>query len=403
MAAGKNLATEPLYRYHKARNCAVVRVDGKDFYLGEFGSAASYEARDRILSEWLANGRTLPRRDDTSSELTVNEIIVRYLRHAQVYYKKAGRTTSEYDQIKAAMRVIRRLYGRSIAAEFGPQSLKACRAHMIETGWARRTVNKRVSLIVRMFSWAVEEELVPADLAHGLREVRSLAHGRSEARETDAVQPVPQLQIDAVLPLVSRPVAAMVRLQLHTGMRPGEVCAMRPADIDMGGQVWLYVPRTHKTEHHGHARRIYLGPAAQRIVRDFLGTELEAHLFSPIEAEAERSAERRRNRKSPMTPSQAKRRKKRGRPNAPRDAYDTQTYGRAILRACGQAFGLDEHDKPLIAWSPNRLRHNYVSRIEREFGVVAASVLAGHATPKTTEVYVERDAAIAVDIAAKTG
>ena len=38
------------------------------------------------------------------------------------------------------------------------------------------------------------------------------------------------------------------------GMRPGEVCSMRPADIDTSGDLWIHRPIHHKTAHHGHER-----------------------------------------------------------------------------------------------------------------------------------------------------
>ena len=74
---------------------------------------------------------------------------------------------------------------------------------------------------------------------------------------------------------------------------------MRTCDIDTSGRVWVYTPESHKTEHHGRERRIYLGPTAQAILRPWLRPELTAYLFSPAEAEAERRAEQRRNRKTP--------------------------------------------------------------------------------------------------------
>src|SRR5215217_3150172 len=55
------------------------------------------------------------------------------------------------------------------------------------------------------------------------------------------------------------PVAAMVELQLLTGARPQEVMTLRPADVhDRGTGVWHYVPRAHKTEHHGRGRVVVL-------------------------------------------------------------------------------------------------------------------------------------------------
>ncbi len=34
-------------------------------------------------------------------------------------------------------------------------------------------------------------------------------------------------------------------------MRPAELCILRPADIDRSGDVWVYRPSDHKTQHHG--------------------------------------------------------------------------------------------------------------------------------------------------------
>ena len=62
----------------------------------------------------------------------------------------------------------------------------------------------------------------------------------------------------------------MVDLQRITGMRPEEVCIMRTGDIDRSGSIWVYRPGSHKTEHHGHDRKVYLGPKAQEILRDWL-------------------------------------------------------------------------------------------------------------------------------------
>ncbi len=53
-------------------------------------------------------------------------------------------------------------------------------------------------------------------------------------------------------------------------MRPGEVCALRPVDIDRSGDVWEYKPLGHKTEHHDRSRMIYIGPQAQAVLTPFL-------------------------------------------------------------------------------------------------------------------------------------
>jgi integrase len=82
---------------------------------------------------------------------------------------------------------------------------------------------------------------------HALSTVSGLQEGRTEARDTDDVQPVELAHVWAVLPHLRPTVAAMVEVQLLTGMRPGEVCRLRPADIDQSNPVWLFRPVQFKT------------------------------------------------------------------------------------------------------------------------------------------------------------
>ena len=51
----------PNYLHHKASGKAFVRIDGKNIYLGFFGTKESKAEFDRVVSEWLANGRQLPK------------------------------------------------------------------------------------------------------------------------------------------------------------------------------------------------------------------------------------------------------------------------------------------------------------------------------------------------------
>jgi hypothetical protein len=44
----------------KGSGQAVVTLDGRDFYLGPSGSVASRAEYDRLIGEWMANGRAPP-------------------------------------------------------------------------------------------------------------------------------------------------------------------------------------------------------------------------------------------------------------------------------------------------------------------------------------------------------
>lgn len=300
----------PAYRKHRASGRAIVTLNGQDVYLGPYGSAVSLREYDRVIAEWLANGRRLPHDSDDRPDLLVNELILRYWEHALRHYVKHGRPTSELSNIRSALRPLRKLYGHTAADRFGPLALKAVREQYIAAGHARTTVNRYVGHIKRMFKWAVGNELVRADILHGLQAVAGLRKGRTEAHDPDAVKPVPDQFVDAIEPYVSAEVWAMVRLQRLTGMRPGEVTEIRTRDINTDGEVWVYRPAEHKTEHHDQEREVPLGPQAQQVLRPWLSTDLEASLFSPAAAEEKRNAVRRARRLSPMTPSQANRKRK---------------------------------------------------------------------------------------------
>ena len=121
----------------------------------------------------------------------------------------------------------------------------------------------------------------------------------------------------------------------------------------------------------------------------------QGYCFSPKEAEAERNAVRRQNRKTAMTPSQAKRKPKAKSTRAKRDAYDVFSYRQAIK------YGIARAGVPF--WHPHQLRHNCATRMRREFGLDVAQIILGHRTADVTQVYAEVDSARAIDVMGKAG
>jgi integrase len=385
----------PSYRRHTPSGQAVVTLDGRDFYLGRFGSDQSHAEYDRLIAEWLSGGRQLPSpASPVGSDLTVNELLLAFVRWAESYYRKGGRVTGEVTNIKYALRTLRGLYGHTQAREFGALQLKAARQAIIEAGLCRNEVNRRVRIITRAFKWAVGEGMISPTVHHGLQAVAGLRRGRCDVRESEPVRPVPEVFVDAIKPFVSRQVWALVELARLTGMRPGEACAMRSGDLDRSGPVWVYTPGSHKTEHHGRERRIYLGPQAQAVAREWLRADLSAYLYQPREAEAERRAEQRRRRRSPVQQSQQNRRKRRP-AKAPGDRYTPDSLRQAVVNACRRA-GVPD-------WHPNQLRHNAATRLRREFGLDVARAVLGHSSTAVTEVYAELDAAKAAEAMERVG
>jgi integrase len=280
----------PKYRLHAQSGQALVSIAGRQILLGKYGSPESREKYERVIFEWRASGRQAPSRQ--AQDKTISELLVSYREHVLRYYRHPdGRPTGEAATIRGALRPLRLRYGATLAAEFGPLQLKALRESMIRPadgreGWARKTINKHINRIRQFFKWAVADGHIPGSVLEGLRAVDSLRPGRSEARETEPVRPVPEAFVYAVLPYVSRQVAAMIRLQMLTGARPGELCDMKATDIDRSGAVWIFKPQSHKTQHLSHSREILIGPKAQEILSPFLTHNLAAPVFSPFTAEA---------------------------------------------------------------------------------------------------------------------
>ena len=437
----------PAYRRHAASGQAVVTLDGRDHYLGTHGTKASKLEYDRLIGEWLANGRRLA--TGATGDTTVVELAAAFMTHARAYYRDPdGTTAREADNYANVLRPVSpliRLYGRKSAADFGPLALKAIRENMIASGWCRSNINRQIARIRHVFKWGAENELVPASIFHGLTAVSGLRAGRSEAREAEPVRPVADVMVDQTLPCLPPTVAAMVRLQLVTGMRPGEVCAMSTGSIDRTGPVWTYRPAQHKTAHHGHAREVALGPQAQEVLRPYLKLDADAFIFSPSESEARRHEAAHEARLIDGTPLSCGNRPGTnvvGRPRrTPGDRYEPGAYARAIERACDDAFPapaelqrlrVPAHGRKTQAtrwetkqewrarlgedgwkrlqtwrhehrWHPHQLRHTAATKLRKLYGIEAARLILGHKSAAMTEIYAEADASKAQEIMSKVG
>jgi integrase len=431
----------PSYRRHSSGQ-ARVTIHGKDHLLGPYGSAESQEAYRRLVAEWLA-GHAPPGPTEQARPGAVNEVILKYWKFARGYYGFDGRRGDEAC-LRDALRLLRSLYGRSPAREFGPRALKACRLRMIARGWSRAYVNAQVDRIRRLFRWAASEELLPAGVWEALRPVAGLRAGKSDARETPQVRPVAAEDIDATLPHLPPAVRAMVSFQRLTGCRPDEVCRVRPRDLDWSNPAcWVYRPGSdrgrhgqHKTAHHGHDHVVLVGPRAQEVLRPYLQREGGAYCFSPAEGESARGVVRRQDRRTPLYPSHLRRlaaRRTPRRQRAPGDRYDTHGYRRAIERACDRAFPLPGRLAPRLQedgkkesrrawwarltaqereevrawrrahrWRPNRLRHSRATELRR-YGLDVAKTILGHARVETTELYAEKELAAAMALIGRIG
>lgn len=391
---------QPSYSLHKATGQARVTINRRDIYLGPYGSPESHDRYTEVIAEWRI------RNASDRFTLTIDDLALSYLEHAKAHYRKDGRETSEVCCVRNALRFLIAVAGPRRARDFGPKLLKEVRQRMIDSGLARSTINNNIGRIRLMFRWALADELVPAAVVTALEAVQGLQAGRCEAREPAPVTAVSQAAVRAIEPHVSRPVWAAVQLQLLTGMRSGEVLSMRGCDINTAGAVWEYRPHTHKSQHRGKGRVVFLGPKAQSIVKEFLSPSLDSFLFDPHDARRPSGCEG--------------------------NVYRRDSYRRAITRGCELAFGmplelrrpshrLRELPEPergaerrrrqreaaewrkQHCWFPHQLRHAAATAIRREAGIETARCVLGHSELSTTEIYAEADLVKARDIMARVG
>ncbi|HWA98814.1 MAG TPA: site-specific integrase [Pirellulales bacterium] len=397
---------------HRPSGRYFVRFNGQAVYLGTDRRKARTEA-DRLIAEWLARRRQPAVQ---ASDLTVTMLVARFRDWADDYFRHPdGRSTGHVEaHVKPAMRYLRKTYGTTMAAEFGPLRLEALRMRMIDDGLSRRYVNGLVAAIKRCFKWAVSKQLLPVEVHAALSTLDGLRIGKSKARECEPIAPVPDEVVEQTLARMQAIPADMVRLQRLTGARPDEVCRLRPYDIDRSGDVWVYTPPMHKTAHRGHKRRIFIGPKGQEILRPYLLRPAEAFCFSPAESEAKRRAAAHERRITPEgygnnIGTSRKRRPKR----QPRDHYTVATYRRAIHRACDRldaelvkmAIEAGDHveGRLFARWSPNRLRHTAATEIRKRFGLEHAQVALGHSNADVTQIYAERDMSKGIEVARIVG
>ncbi|MCI0464670.1 MAG: tyrosine-type recombinase/integrase [Gemmataceae bacterium] len=396
----------PSYCLHRASGQAVVRIDGKDHYLGKYGSPESRAEYDRLIAEWLANGRSLPAATKAGG-LTVNEVLLQYWHWAEQHYRDAdGNPSNELANMKDALRPLRQLFGHTAAGSFTSLDLESLQEHLVRSGrLSRTTINARVNRIRRMFKWAVRKKLIPVTVLQELQTVPGLQRGHCEAPEPEGVKPVPEEHVLATLPFLPAPVRAMVEVQRLTGSRAGEVMVMRAIDLNMSDSIWTYRPHRHKNQHRGLDRVIFIGPRAQAIIRPFLTPNLEAYLFSPRRYVEELHARRSAARTTRRTPSETARQRKARPKRKPAERYNRRSYRVAIVRAVDKAN--EERARqglPLLPrWSPLQLRHTAATVIRSKYDVEASQVVLGHTRVETTQIYAERNLARAAQIMAEIG
>lgn len=351
---------QPKYCLHKSTNQAFIRYNGKMVYLGVYDTPESREAYDREILQWR-------RQNDTSGKhsTTVGQLALAFQNLADSFYvDENGKPTGEANNYRKSLRLLVKMFRSVPCSEFGPVKLKKVRAEL-EKVHVRTQVNKSVSRIKTAFRWGVENEMVPAEIVMALDCVKGLRQGRCQAKESEPILPVPDVDFEASLKCMTKNVSTICQLLVLTGARVSEIRTMRVGDIDTSGNVWLMRLGSHKNAWRGKDRTIFIGPKAQTLLMPFIADAVQSDLIV-------------------------------FRPREENEPYTLRGLESSIRKACKRA--------KVAHWGPGRLRHNAATMINSEFGDIDASrVVLGHSEKTTTQIYAERDLQKAAEIITKIG
>jgi integrase len=378
----------PSYRRHRATGQAVVTLNGRDIYLGKFGTPESKARYDAAINEWLAGGRHLPDSRKPGEERLVKELI-----HGYHGFCCSVMPDVEVAKVRTIMRVVRGMYGETPAAKFGVIQFKAVRQKLVDDGLSISTIRDRMGVVRRMVQWGVENEILPADTLMRIKSVSSLRARRDGVKPARKIRPVAEADVRAVMEHVGPAIAAMLELQLCTGARPGEICRMTTGQIHRSGDEWEYRPVSHKNMDRDQERVIPLGPQAQRVLIPFLKADPDAPLFCPREvSKAHYEAHKR-----PHRTERQRARKRRRTPRVPKMFYDKNSYRQAIIRGCDRA--------GVSPFRANQIRHTVLTKVRQDpdFGPEHAQALGGHSKINTTQRYAELNRDLAKEVVRKFG
>ena len=397
----------PSYRLHKASGQARVTINGKTHYLGKHGTEQSKRKYRLLLADhWSPPGKTpKPTQQGASDSVTVGQLAIEYAKHVKT---KHGDDSNEWKQVQLALKDIRATYGHLTAGEFGPIRFENYRQSLIDRQLSRGVIKRKSNYVLKMFQQGVKFELIATELWQ-----RLLAIGPVEMKEVYKPKrgSVPLEIIKSTQQELTPVLADMVEVHRLIGARPSEVCNLRPCDIDRSEAVWIYTPASHKTEHHGHSRKIAIGPQAQAVLVRYLLRDPQAFCFTPKEAYDQHQEKRSEDRKTPMNEGNKPRPRK---PRSFRPNYNKDSYRRAIDRATLRAFPIPDDIKGdpkkveawklTHAWKPNQLRKSAATTARKQMDLETAQILLGHSSKKTTErYYAEMDHDRAIEFAQKYG
>ncbi len=164
--------------------------------------------------------------------------------------------------------------GRVKLAKLRPDHIRRLYRSMLDAGKATRTVQYAHTLLKRALAQAVMDGLIPRNAAEAVRPPKL---------KRDEIQPLNADQVRALLDASDERSRALYTVAVRTGMRPGEILALRWSDVDLeAGTVQINralsegefsTPKTPRSR-----RRISLSPATVAALKAHRKRQLEERI-----------------------------------------------------------------------------------------------------------------------------
>ncbi|MBL4771878.1 MAG: hypothetical protein JKY61_12240 [Planctomycetes bacterium] len=197
------------------KNLWYVTLNGKRKYLGVCSEGEALERYNLEVGQWMSHGRKPLSPPPTDASFLIEDLVADYTEYLGKRY--AGSEIP--DEIKQSMRALLRHWAQLSVADFTQHTLVRVRDELVAADLCRGSVNGRINRIRAMFRWAAKQEIVPLALHHILQTVDKLRLHENGVRESDPIRAIGREAVDAILPHVSRQVAAMIEMQWETGLR----------------------------------------------------------------------------------------------------------------------------------------------------------------------------------------
>ncbi len=330
---------------------------------------------------------------------TVRQLIDKY----EATFKKQARPVRkglEHPNLRFISRVRRFLepYNDWPVDSFGPDELADVKKKLkeyrysrgkVKKQYTRRGVNDVLKWIKKIFKWGVGRRIVSEETLISFDEVKPYRMGEHGTFDKIKRKRVTEEEFRKVISCVNSVIGDMLTLIWHTGMRPYEICEMRPYDILTDDpECWIYIPGRdktpvgmHKTTGYGKIKVIPLaGDCIDILKRRIDNFNSKKVVFSPKNSMNEFLADKRRNRNTPLSCGNIP---GTNRKEVPKwkvgDTYNNNSLELACRRACAKA-GIE----PFV---PYDLRRTAATKTRASLGKEAAKTLLGHADESTTDIY----------------